>query len=223
MAHQAPHPASGFGRGFTTPADAMQRWLAVLDVAHVDLVRARRWLVGVGVLALLGGAVSIAVPIITSVAVTLFIGWLLIYHGVLTGVHAVSRFSERRPLNMLNALVTLAAGLVLVIFPLTGTITLTVVLAAWFFASGVLHLAIAFERRGMAGAGLEAFHGVVDVALGVLIAVSLPSSAAWAIGLLVGISLVFWGTRALMAAWILRRVDPGSATRPATGAGPAPA
>jgi uncharacterized membrane protein HdeD (DUF308 family) len=223
MAHQAPHPASGFRRGFTTPAEAMQRWLAVLDVAHVDLARARRWLLAFGVLALLGGAVSIAVPIITSVAVTLFIGWLLIYYGVVTGFHAVSRYAERRPMQILNALVTLAAGLVLVIFPLTGTITLTVVLSAWFFAAGVLHLAAAFERRGMAGAGLEAFHGVINVVLGVLIAVDLPSSAAWAIGLLVGISLVFWGTRALAAAWALHRVDRDTAARPAGGMGPAPA
>jgi uncharacterized membrane protein HdeD (DUF308 family) len=83
-------------------------------------------------------------------------------------------------------------------------VTLTFVLAVWFFASGVFSLAYALQWRGVPGWWLSALGGVASVILGFLIAASLPSSAAWAIGLLVGINLVFWGVRALLGARLLK-------------------
>jgi len=104
-----------------------------------------------------------------------------------------------------NALLTLLVGLYLVIFPLEGTISLTLLLVIWFAGTGALELYGAYQLRGVPGAGWLLFNGVVSIVLAVLIAASLPSSAAWAIGLLVGINLVFWGMRALVTATILKR------------------
>jgi uncharacterized membrane protein HdeD (DUF308 family) len=159
-----------------------------------------------GVLSLLAGAAAIVVPAAASVGLSVFIGWLLVFAGAVMGIHAFSRHTrDRMAMRVLNALLTLAVGLYLLIFPLSGTITLTFLLAVWFFGVGALELLAAWRARGLPGVGLMAFHGGVSLVLGLLIAVSLPSSAAWAIGLLVGINLIMWGVRALVLAMALRR------------------
>jgi uncharacterized membrane protein HdeD (DUF308 family) len=165
--------------------------------------RARKWLIVAGVLALVTGIVAVAVPIIASVAITIFVGWVLVAAGAVAGVYAIS---HRAGLRGLEALLTLIAGLYLLIFPLSGTVTLTFVLAVWLCASGVLSLIAASRRRDAPDAAMTAFGGVISIILGVLIAVSLPSSAGWAIGLLVGINLIFWAVRALVGARALRQL-----------------
>jgi uncharacterized membrane protein HdeD (DUF308 family) len=174
----------------------------------MDTRRVRRWLLVTGVLMLLGGAAAILIPAAASVTIAIFIGWLLVYAGIVQLVHAIRRrhTGRSRAWTVVQAVLTLAAGVYIVVAPLSGTITLTVVLAAWFMVSGALQLATWWTERGQPGAGLIAFNGVLSTILGILIAVSLPSSAAWAIGLLVGIDLLFWGTRVLMAASMLKPV-----------------
>ena len=149
------------------------------------------------------GAAAIAVPIIASVTVALFIGWLLVFSGIVMAVHAVS---ERAPLRGSEALLTLIVGFYLLVFPLTGTVTLTFVLAVWLFAGGVLSLTHAWQLRAVSHAWAHALSGVLSIVLGILIAAGLPSSAAWAIGLIVGINLLFWGAQALAAAQFMKRL-----------------
>ena len=87
--------------------------------------------------------------------------------------------------------------------------TLTLLLAAWFFASGAVLLMSASRRRGLPGAGLTALNAALSLLLGILIVADLPSSAGWAIGLLVGINLVFWGMRTLIAAGHIEAMPQG--------------
>jgi uncharacterized membrane protein HdeD (DUF308 family) len=165
--------------------------------------RARTWLIVAGVLALINGIVAVAVPLIASVAITIFVGWVLVVAGIVAGVHAIT---HRAALRGLDAVLTLVAGLYLLIFPLSGTVSLTFILAVWLCASGVLSLIAAARRRDAPDMAITAFGGAISIILGVLIAVSLPSSAGWAIGLLVGINLMFWGVRALAGAYALKRL-----------------
>jgi uncharacterized membrane protein HdeD (DUF308 family) len=165
------------------------------------LRRARKALIVAGVLALITGFVAILVPAIASVTIAVFIGWIMVAAGVWIGIQAVS---NRAALRGLEALLTLIAGLYIVIFPLNGTVTLTFVLSVWLFATGVLSILVA-TRLGRTPNGWAAgIGGVLNIVVGFLIAASLPSSAAWAIGLLVGIDLIFGGVRALIAARLLR-------------------
>ena len=87
----------------------------------------------------------------------------------------------------------LIAGGWLAFFPLTGIVTLTVLLAAMFIAQGVLEVGMAFRIRPHAGWVWMLIAGISALAVGVLIIAHLPSSAAWAIGLLVGIALIMSG------------------------------
>jgi uncharacterized membrane protein HdeD (DUF308 family) len=193
-------------------------WIAGAPLAPEEMRRARTVLFVSAALALLGGLVAIAVPIVASVTIAVFIGWVLLFGGITAAVHAVS---HRAPLRGLEALITLAAGLYLLVFPLSGTVTLTFVLAVWLFASGLLSIAAAMQRAAAEGRAMALLGGGVSILLGVLIAVELPSSAAWAIGLLVGVNLLFWSVRALAAARLLgkrlggevSRQPPGSVSR----------
>jgi uncharacterized membrane protein HdeD (DUF308 family) len=189
------------------PHPTQHNWTAQVGLTRDQIGRARRWLIVAGSLALLVGVVSIAVPVIASVTTAIFVGWVLLASGIADAIYAIS---HRAPLRGLEALIALAAGFYLLVFPLHGTVTLTFVLAVWFFASGVFSLAYAVQSRGVPGWWLSALGGVASVILGFLIAASLPSSAAWAIGLLVGINLVFWGVRALLGARLLRALTEGT-------------
>jgi uncharacterized membrane protein HdeD (DUF308 family) len=181
-------------------------WIMELELDRDDLRRVRRWLLIFGVLATVAGVLCIGVPAIASVAITLFTGWFLMGVSILLAADAwAMRSPPHRPLRLVNALLTFVAGLLLVVAPHSGTLTLTFLLAAWFFATGAVLLATWWQQRGLPGAVLAGFNGLVAVLFGLLIVLDLPSSADWAIGLLVGINLLLWGVRALYAAAVLRR------------------
>jgi uncharacterized membrane protein HdeD (DUF308 family) len=191
-----------------TPAQpAIAAWLADVRLSEGDMRTARRWLLVTGILALLAGIAAIVVPLVATITVALFIGWILVFSGAVMAWHELTqRPSGRSWARAAQALLTLLVGLYLVVFPVTGALSLTLLLVIWFAGIGGLELYGAYRLRGVPGAGWLLFNGLVSVVLAVLIAADLPSSAAWAIGLLVGINLVFWGMRALVAAGILGRV-----------------
>jgi uncharacterized membrane protein HdeD (DUF308 family) len=183
------------------PSERPALWAFAARLTEDDFRRARKWLIISGILALVAGVVAIGVPIIASVTFAIFIGWVLVFGAVTMGIYAIS---NRAALRAAEALLTLIAGLYILVLPLSGTVTLTFVLAVWFFASGVMHLILGVQGWDAPFAWVSALGGVVSIVLGVLIAASLPSSAGWAIGLLVGINLIFWGIRALMGAQLIR-------------------
>lgn len=175
-----------------------------------DLRRGRRWLSISGWLAVIAGAIAIVVPAVASVTVAIFIGWLLLGAAIFLLVDAFAvRDIWRMLLRLLLVLVTGAAGLSLLLAPLRGTYTLTVLLVLWFAVTGVMRIAVAIAERGTPGAGWTAANGVVTLLLGILIGAKLPESSDWAIGLLVGIDFLFYGFGAIAAASALKRGDVG--------------
>lgn len=159
-----------------------------------EVRRTRRRLMIAGVLSLLGGIIAIVLPNIASVATAIFIGWLLVFAGALYVVDAFSaRDRTRMALRLVLAVLCLLAGVYLLVAPLDGTFTLTVVLAMWFVAIGVARIVIGIADRDAPARGLVVLSGILALLLGLLIALELPDSAAWAIGLIVGVDLIFTG------------------------------
>lgn len=158
------------------------------------LRRGWRGLMVVGVLAIFVGCVAILVPAVASVGTAIFIGWILIIAG---GFLIAAAFAAQSIgtvlLRLLWALLTLLVGLWLVIEPRHGTLTLTLVLGIYFLFMGATRTAVAFASRGRQGAGLVGLSGIAGLLIGILVLVEFPSSADWAIGLLVGIDLIFAG------------------------------
>ncbi len=189
------------------PASIMTAWFNDLRLSDDDVRKARRWLMVTAILALIGGTAAIVVPAVATLTMTLFIGWILVYSGVVMAIHSwTQRAAGRTWERALQALLALVIGIYMVLFPGAGALSLTLLLVIWFVVSGGLQLAAARQLRGLPGAGWMLFGGVLAILLAVLIALDLPSSAAWAIGLIVEVNLIFWGTRTLMAASLLKRV-----------------
>jgi uncharacterized membrane protein HdeD (DUF308 family) len=103
--------------------------------------------------------------------------------------------------SMLTAVLAIVLGLILILRPLAGVLTLTIMLVAFFIVEGVASITGAIQHRQHLGSwGWELFSGIVDLFLAYLIWAGWPSSADWAIGLLVGINMLFFGLSLVMTA-----------------------
>lgn len=161
---------------------------------RAGLSRSWRALMFVGVAAIVLGCIAILVPAVAAVGTAIFIGWLLLFVGVVMVAGAFSAHSVGTLLlRMIWAILTVVVGLWLIVEPHSGTLTLTLVLGIYFLFMGLTRTTIAFIARGEPNAGLLGLSGIAGILIGVLILAKFPSSADWAIGLLVGIDLIFIG------------------------------
>jgi uncharacterized membrane protein HdeD (DUF308 family) len=195
-------PTPGFtGFGTTTPLEPG----TLLEA----LRRGQKRLMIAGVLMIVLGVVAIIVPAVASVATAIFIGWILVIASAFDVANAMAvEHAGRRALRFVIAALTFAAGLYLLVAPLDGVFTLTVVLVIWFMASGTARVIVGIAERGLPGWGMTIVSGLISIALGILIAERLPSSADWAIGLIVGVDLLFSGTLLSSLAYRLRSLVP---------------
>jgi len=150
-----------------------------------------------GIILGLLGVAAIAVPWIATLAFTLVLGWLFLISGI---VGLVTTFWMRGApgfwWSLFSAIVAIAAGLILLTSPVSGALSLTFVLIAFFVIEGIVTIMYAFEHRNQLSGrwGWMLASGIVDLILAGIIFAGLPGTAAWALGLLVGINLVFGGT-----------------------------
>ena len=155
-----------------------------------------KFFMGEGVVLLILGLAAIILPQVASVAVEILIGWLLLMSGIvgLWGSFA-TRHAPGFGWSLLSAAAGIVAGIILLVWPLSGVVTLTLVLSAFLCVEGVVSIFYALDhRRELSGRwGMLLLSGVVDLVLAGLILAGLPASAGWAIGVLVGINLVMGG------------------------------
>jgi uncharacterized membrane protein HdeD (DUF308 family) len=136
------------------------------------------------------------------------VGWLLLIGGIVGLVATLgARHAPGFGWSLLSAIVALLAGGVLLWNPLQGLLTLTYVLVAYFIVDGVLMIAYAIAHRRELSGRWEwlMVNGVIDLVLAALIISGLPGSFAWALGLLVGIDLVFGGSSLIAMALAARQ------------------
>ncbi len=154
-----------------------------------------------GILLVILGALAIAVPVIASVAVAAFVGWLLFFAGLF---RAISLFrSPHAPgywTSLLFAILTAILGLIIALFPLQGAITLTMVLTAYFIVHGISSFAFAFSIKGDTGRWVLLFiGGIIDLALAALVIAAWPNTSVFILGLYAGINLLFTGFALIFA------------------------
>ncbi|CCD89428.1 conserved membrane protein of unknown function [Bradyrhizobium sp. ORS 285] len=149
-----------------------------------------------GILLAVLGLLAMVLTPLASLAVTIFLGWMFLISGI-AGL-ALTFWARGMPgfwWSLLSALLAIIAGFILVAQPVQGTVTLTIVIGVYFLAEGVATIMYALEhRRELSGRwSWLAISGVVDIAIAGIIISGLPGTALWAIGLLVGINLLFGG------------------------------
>ena len=149
-----------------------------------------------GIVLVILGLGAVAIPQIASLAVTIVVGWVFLLSGV---VGLYTTFAMRGAPGfvwaLISALLGIAAGIVLLFWPLSGAFSLTLVLIAFFAIEGVASILFALDhKRELSGRwGLMLASGVLDLVIAAIVFAGLPGTAAWAVGLLVGINMVMGG------------------------------
>jgi len=149
-----------------------------------------------GILLAILGLAAIIVPPLASLAVTIFLGWMFLISGI-AGL-ALTYWARAMPgfwWSLVSALLAIAAGIILLARPVQGTLTLTIVVGVYFLAEGVATIMYALEHRRELSERWSwlLVAGIVDIVIAGIIIAGLPGTAAWAIGLLAGVNLLFGG------------------------------
>ena len=169
--------------------------------------QASKWGIVWGVLLILLGMLAIAEPLLAAIALATFIAWLLVFVGV---VHVVVAFQAHSGTSLgwklLVGLAYLFIGGYLLSRPIVGVATLTLMLAFLFMFEGVLDFMLWWKLRRTDGAFWILVDSIVTLILGGMIYVHWPSSSVWAIGTLVGISLIMSGVARVMLSTAVRSV-----------------
>jgi uncharacterized membrane protein HdeD (DUF308 family) len=161
-----------------------------------------------GVVLLVLGATAVVLPPIATLAVTILFGWLFLVSGI---VGLVTTFWMRHApgfwWSLLSAALGIIVGAMLLASPVTGALSLTLVLIAFFLIEGAVSIMFALDhRRELSGQwGWMLMSGIIDLVLAMMIFAGLPSTAAWAVGLLVGINMIFGGTALIAMALHARK------------------
>ena len=149
-----------------------------------------------GILLVILGLAAIIVPPLASLAVTIFLGWLFLISGIAGLV--LTFWARQMPgfwWSLVSAILAVVAGIILLARPVQGTLTLTIVVGAYFLAEGIATIMYALEHRRELSQRWSwlLVAGLMDILIAIIIVAGLPDSALWAIGLLVGINLLFGG------------------------------
>jgi uncharacterized membrane protein HdeD (DUF308 family) len=198
-------------------------WSIENERLHAAMVRALRehWALFLveGIVLLILGILAVVVPPLATLALTVFLGWLFVISGVFG---LVSTFGARHApgfwWSLLSSVLALAAGILMILLPASGAISLTLILTVFFILDGVASIMFALDHRQQLTRqwGWLLAVGVCDLAVAAVIIAGFPGTAAWVLGLLVGINMLFSGTALIMIALYARTSAPG---RPSVGVG----
>jgi uncharacterized membrane protein HdeD (DUF308 family) len=165
------------------------------------------WSIGLSVLMILAGLLAIASPMAAGIAIAVLVAWLLIFSGCF---HLVFSWSTRTTggflWELLVGILYIGIGVYLLVHPVAGLASLTFALALYLFLEAILEFVLGFTLRPRPGSGWLLLDGIITLILAVMIWRAWPSSSAWAVGILVGVSMLFSGTSRLMLSLAARSV-----------------
>jgi len=169
--------------------------------------RTKGWFVGAGILLILTGTAAIALPLAFAIALEVLLGWLLVICGLVQIVHSFKALDTGRCIiRFVGGLVYLGIGIIFLVYPLRGVITLTLLLAVLFLFEGLLKIVISIQHRDERNWGWLLASGIAGILIAAIIWAGWPETAAWVIGLLVGINLIFGGWSLIMVSASLNEV-----------------
>jgi uncharacterized membrane protein HdeD (DUF308 family) len=164
----------------------------------------RGWSIALGILLLIAGFLAILAPFFAGIAASIFFGWLILFAGVAHLVYAWSQRGTGAKLwQILIGLVYMVAALYLLLLPVAGVVALTLVLAFYIAIEGIFELVIFSLLRELRGSVWFLIDGLVSLLLAGFIVFHWPSSSLWAVGTLVGVSMLFSGIARLT--WAMRK------------------
>ena len=184
--------------------------MAIIELIQ-EAAKTAKW---VGVLLLVAGVLALIAPLAAGLSITVMIGLLLIFGGVAQFFIVFRAGSIGKGLLFaVIALLSFVAGVYVVMQPVAALATLTLFLAGYFIASGVIEAIGAFGAKPASGWGWLLFGGLVSILLGVMVWRQFPLSGAWAIGTLVGVRMITNGWTLIAIGGLARPLHQPGASR----------
>jgi uncharacterized membrane protein HdeD (DUF308 family) len=167
------------------------------------------WSMAIGVLLILLGVLAMVAPFFAGLAATVFYGWLIAFAGAGHFIYAWSERGAGAALwQMLIGVLYLFAGFYVIFHPIGGIVALTLVLGFYIAVEGVLEIVTFFAVRRMPGTAWFLVDAIASLVLAALILLHWPNSSVWAIGTLLGISILFSGVARLTMPMSRRKLVP---------------
>lgn len=176
------------------------------NAKSLPLTESWRVLAAIGVFISVFGLIAIFSPFVTGISFSVLLGVLLVAGGIGHGIHVFSARGWKGFIwEALLGVVYVIAGVSLIVNPAVGLLTLTLLLAAFFFVEGIIGIAMGLRLRPASGWGWMLASGVIGVVAGALIWAGWPTTALWVVGLVFGIKLLSTGIAMVMLAMGGRR------------------
>lgn len=162
-----------------------------------------------GILFAILGFLAVALPGISTLSTELFIGWLLVFGGVFQLYRAFKGRHEGPGFigSLLTGLLYVIFGILLVLFPIAGIFSLTILLILFFIAEGIAKIILGVQLRPFRRWGWFILNGILALIMAFIIWSGWPGTAFWVLGLLVGINMIFFGISLIFLALGIPRVN----------------
>lgn len=178
----------------STQTEANERVESIQSELLEGIKQNAGWAIAIGLISTIAGFLALWAPFIAGLSVTVVVGLLLVTTGVSQLIFAFKAGSIGKGLLtfVLGALAAVT-GLYMALTPGVGLVSLTLVLAAYFFVAGISEVIGAFKMKRAKGWVWALFSGVASLLLGIMIWWQFPLSGTWAVGILTGIRMIFGG------------------------------
>jgi uncharacterized membrane protein HdeD (DUF308 family) len=175
------------------------------DAMRQTVKRYSLWYLIQGVLLVVAGIFAIIYPVISSVAVIVLLGWLLIISGVVQGLSLIgARHVPHFWLQLISFVLAIVIGVLFLREPAEGLLTVTLLLIVFFMMEGISKVVFALTIKPFPNWGWVLASGLVGIALSLILWASLPVTAVWLVGLLLGLELISVGAALAWMAWQVR-------------------
>jgi uncharacterized membrane protein HdeD (DUF308 family) len=165
------------------------------------------WFTALGVVFIVGGVIALIYPFLATVTAALVVGWVFVFVGVATLIHAWQISSWGGVAwQVVIGLIILLGGIAAIIDPISAAIGLTLLVGIIYLAKGIAQIVMGFNLRPMRAWVWVLAAGILAVLVGLIIIFSWPFSGTWVLGTLAGISLIFSGWAYIMMAMAARQV-----------------
>jgi uncharacterized membrane protein HdeD (DUF308 family) len=164
------------------------------------------WYLLQSVLMILGGILALVFPIVSSVAIVIFLGWLLIFSGILQAFSLIDvRHVPHFWLQLVSVVLSVLVGILFLRNPGAGLLTLTLLLIVFFMVEGISKIIFSLTIRPFPNWGWVFASGVVGILLAFYLWANTPVTAIWLLGVLLGIELISEGAALGRMAWQARK------------------
>jgi uncharacterized membrane protein HdeD (DUF308 family) len=179
---------------------------AMREAMRETVRRHSLWYLVQSALMIVGGIIALFYPILSSFAVVLFLGWVLIISGIVQGIGLIG--AQNVPhfwLQLISVVLSVIIGVLLLRHPGAGLLTITLLLIVFFMVEGISKLIFALTIRPFPNWGWVLASGIVGILLSFYLWASLPITAIWLLGVLLGIQLICEGAALGYLAWQARQ------------------